>query len=144
MAKISGSFSGRARVQASVTVADAENHDLSLVEVAGSQKTSDPLWNDAQIIYWGTADLLAGTGPQRGYWVNNRASGDRDWGTFEGRITASGQQITMEGTFKWTGGTGKFKGISGGGKYKGRFLSPIEVVNDWDGEYQLASARAAG
>lgn len=144
MAKISGSFSGRARVQASVALTDREDHNLSLVEVAGSQKSSDPLWNDAQITYWGTADLIAGSGPQQGYWVNNRAIGDRDWGTFEGKITASGQQITMEGTFKWTGGTGKFKGISGGGKYKGRFLSPIEVVNDWDGEYQLASAKAAG
>ena len=49
----------------------------------------------------------------------------------------------MEGTFNWTGGSGKFKGISGGGKYKGRFPSPVEVVNDWEGEYEIAQARAA-
>jgi len=144
MTKISGSFSGRVKLQTSVALTDADNHNLGLVEVAGPQKSSDPLWNDAQITYWGTADLVAGNGLQRGYWMNGRPNGDRDWGTFEGKITTSGQQVTMEGTFKWTGGTGKFKGISGDGKYKGRFPSPVDVVNDWDGEYQLVSAKAVG
>ena len=137
MTKISGSFSGGVKAQTSLTVTDADNHNLGLVEVVGPQKSSDPLWNDARITYWGTADLVGGNGLQRGYWTNDRPSGDRDWGTFDGKITTSGQQVTMEGTFKWTGGTGKFKGISGGGKYKGRFPSPVDVVNDWDGEYQL-------
>ena len=123
---------------------DADNHDLSVAEVSGPQKSSDPLWSDARITYWGTADLIAGSGPQRGYWINHRPSGETDWGTYEGKITTSGGQAIMEGTFKWTGGSGKFKGISGGGKYKGRFSSPVDVVNDWDGEYQLAQAKAAG
>jgi hypothetical protein len=48
----------------------------------------------------------------------------------------------MEGTFKFTGGTGKFKGINGSGKYRGHFPSPTDVVNKWDGEYTLASAKA--
>lgn len=137
MTKISGSFSGRVKAQSSLALTDADNHNLGLVEVVGSQKSSDPLWNDARITYWGTADLIAGSGFQRGYWINDHSNGDRDWGTFEGKITTSGQQVTMDGTFKWTGGTGKFKGISGHGKYKGHFPSPVNVVNDWDGEYQL-------
>jgi len=144
MAKITGAFSGRIKVQTAVALTDREGHSLGLVEVEGRQKSSDPLWNDAQITYWGTADLVAGNGSQRGYWINIHTDGDRDWGTFEGRITASGQQVSMEGTFKFTGGTGKFKGISGAGKYKGHFPSAVDVVNDWDGEYQLASAKAAG
>ena len=144
MAKVSGTFSGKVTVQSAVALADAENHALSLVEVAGLQKSSDPLYNDAKITYWGTADLVAGSGPQQGYWVNDHTDGDRDWGTFEGKLTTSGQQVTMEGTYKHTGGTGKFKGMSGGGNYKGHFPSAVDVVNNWEGEYQLVSARAAG
>jgi hypothetical protein len=144
MTKISGSSTGRARVQTSAAIPDAANHELSLAEVEGPQKCSDPLFADARITYWGTADLMAGSGPQRGYWINHHANGETDWGTYEGQISTSGGQVTMEGTYKWTGGSGKFKGISGGGKYKARFTSPTEVINDWQGEYQLVSARAAG
>lgn len=143
MAKITGTFSGRVRAQTSFALSDAANHDLGIVEVSGPEKTSDPLWNDATITYWGTADLVDGSGPQRGYWINNRPSGDADWGTFEGKITTSAGQTSMAGTFKWTGGSGKFKGIRGGGKYKGRFPSAVEVVNNWEGEYQIAKAKAA-
>lgn len=143
MAKITGTFSGRVGAQASVVPSDAANHSLGIVEVSGPQKTSDPLWNDAAITYWGTADLVDGSGPQRGYWINQRPGGESDWGTFEGKITTSAGQTTMAGTFKWTGGSGKFKGISGGGKYKGRFPSAIEVVNDWEGEYTIAKAKGA-
>lgn len=143
MAKISGTFTGRARVQTSLTLADTENHEMSLAEVEGPQKCSDPLWADVRITYWGAADLIAGNGTQGGYWVNRHSNGETDWGTYGGKITTSGGQTTMEGTFKWTGGTGKFKGISGGGKYKGRFTSPVEVINDWEGEYEIAQAKAA-
>ena len=143
MAKISGSFAGRASVQTSVVLPDVADHTLSLAEVSGPQKVSDPLFADARITYWGTADLVAGSGPQSGYWINNRPSGDSDWGTYAGKIITSGGQVTMEGTFKWTGGSGKLKGISGGGNYKGRFPSAVEVVNDWEGEYQIAKAKAA-
>jgi hypothetical protein len=138
MPKVSGSFTGRATMQTTAVIPDSDGHELSLAEVEGPQKSSDPLWSDVRITYWGSADLVAGNGPQRGYWMNRHAHGETDWGTFEGKITTAGAQTTMEGTYKWTGGTGKFKGISGGGKYKGLFTSPTEVINDWDGEYHLA------
>jgi hypothetical protein len=141
--KITGAFSGKIKTQAASMLFHEDNRALTLVEVEGTQKSTDPLWNGAKITYWGTADLVNGTGFQKGYWCNERAGGDRDWGTFDGKITTSGQQVSMEGTFKFTGGTGKFKGLSGGGKYKGHFPSATEVVNNWDGEYTLASAKAA-
>jgi hypothetical protein len=137
MPRISGSFTGRTTMQSTAAIPDSDGHQLGLVEVEGPQKSSDPLWSDARITYWGSADLVAGNGPQRGYWMNRHANGETDWGTFEGKIITTGTQTSMEGTFKWAGGTGKFKGISGGGDYKGRFPSLIEVTNDWDGEYQL-------
>jgi len=141
--KVTGNFSGKIKTQAAATLFHDDNRALTLVEVAGIQTSSDPLFNGAKITYWGTSDLQNGNGPQKGYWCNERTDGDRDWGTFEGKVTASGQQVTMEGTFKFTGGTGKFKGITGGGTYKGHFPSATDVVDQWEGEYTLASAKTA-
>jgi hypothetical protein len=141
--KITGVFSGKVMTQAASALFHEDNHALTLVDVAGTQKSPDPLWNGAKITYYGAGDLVNGNGPQRGYWCNEHADGDRDWGTFEGKITTAGQQVSMEGAFKFTGGTGKFKGLTGGGKYKGHFPSATDVVNNWDGEYTLGSAKTA-
>ncbi len=81
MSTLSGSFAGKARLQTTVALSDSPNHELNLVEVTGSQKSTDAKWNDAKVTYWGIADFVAGSGPQRGYFVNDHADGDRDWGT---------------------------------------------------------------
>jgi hypothetical protein len=141
--KITGSFTGKVRGQSAVTVAHEGNHLLSLVGVAGVQDSPDPLWKGSRIAYWAMADLVNGSGPQKGYYDNEHLDGGHDWGTFEGKITTSGQQVTMEGTFTITGGSGKYQGITGGGKYKGRFPSALDVAMDWEGEYTLAAAKAA-
>jgi hypothetical protein len=144
MPNITGSFSGRAVSQTTVSLHDASNHDMNLMQVTGLQKSSDPDWNDARITYWGAADLIAGNGPQRGYFVNEHADGDRDFGIFEGKITTAGDQVTIEGNWKYTGGTGKFSGITGSGTYQGRATSPTEFENSWEGAYALvAKPRAA-
>jgi len=138
MPNLSGSFCGRAAAYPTIALHDVSNHDLNLIEVRGVQKSPDEQWNNSKITYWGTSDLIAGSGPQRGYFVNDHPDGDRDFGTFEGRIVTSGAEITLEGTWKFTGGTGKFKGLSGGGSYKGRMTSPVEVENTWEGKYEIA------
>jgi hypothetical protein len=144
MPDCSGSFSGGATSQTTISLPDVSNHDLSLLEVRGVQKSTDHNWDNAKITYWGTADLIAGNGPQRGYFVNEHADGDRDFGTFEGKIVTTGVEVTIEGTWKYTGGTGNFQGLTGGGSYKGRMTSPTEVENTWEGTYELAAkARAA-
>jgi hypothetical protein len=144
MPDCSGSFSGGATSQTTISLPDVSNHDLSLLEVRGVQKSTDHNWDNAKITYWGTADLIAGNGPQRGYFVNEHADGDRDFGTFEGKIVTTGVEATIEGTWKYTGGTGNFQGLTGGGSYKGRMTSPTEVENTWEGTYELAAkARAA-
>jgi hypothetical protein len=143
MPNVSGSFSGRATSQSTIALDDISNHDLNLLEVRGVQKSPDEKWNNSKITYWGTADLIAGNGPQRGYFVNEHADGDRDFGTFEGRIASSGEQVTIEGDWKFTGGTGKFKGLTGGGRYKGRLTSPVDVENTWEGTYQIAAQTQA-
>jgi hypothetical protein len=137
MTKVSGSFRAKAHWQATASIPDKGSHDIGVVEIAGRQTSSDPKWNDAAITYWGMADLTDGSGPQRGYFHNAHADGDQDWGSFEGKITTSGQEVTIEGTWEYTGGTGKFQRISGNGSYKGRMTSPTEVAAEWAGEYQL-------
>jgi hypothetical protein len=119
-----------------VSLKDAPDHQLSLVEVAGPQTSSDPLWNGATVSYWGAADLVAGSGTQTGYFINQHTNGDIDSGSFADKITTAGDVVTMEGSWKYTGGTGAFARISGGGTYKGR-ITPTEVRTNWEGTYQL-------
>ncbi len=142
MPNISGSFSGRVSLQTNACLHDAPGHELNLAQVNGSQKSADTNWNGSKITYWGVADLVGGSGKQRGYFVNERADGDRDIGTFEGKITSAGSQVTLEGTYTHTGGTGRFQGLTGGGTYKGRGISPTELEMTWEGAYQLAAAKA--
>jgi hypothetical protein len=143
MPNLSGSFCGRASVQPTLALHDVNDHDLNLLEVRGVQKSPDEKWNDCKITYWGTADLIAGSGPQSGYFVNDHPEGDRDFGTFEGRVLTSGEEVTIEGTWKFTGGTGRFKGLRGGGTYKGRMISPVIVENTWHGQYEIAAKTQA-
>jgi hypothetical protein len=137
MTKVSGSFSGKATWQATASIPDRGTHDLGVMEISGRQTSSDPEWNHAAITYWGMADLTDGSGSQRGYFHNVHVDGDRDWGSFDGKVTTLGQHTTIEGTWQYTGGTGKFQRISGGGTYNGRMTSPTEVATEWAGEYQL-------
>ena len=137
MTKFSASFQGKTTWQASASIPDAGSHDLSVLEIRGPQTSSDPKWNDASITYWGMADLTNGSGSQRGYFHNVHSDGDQDWGSFEGKITTSGEQVTLEGMWQFTGGAGKFQGVTGSGPYKGRMTSPTELAMEWSGEYQL-------
>jgi hypothetical protein len=137
MPQVSGAFSAKTRSQAMVSLQDTPDHEMSLIEVSGPQNSSDPLWSGATVLYWGAADLIAGTGTQTGYFMNRHPNGDVDRGTFQGKITTAAGVVTMEGSWQYTGGTGTFSGITGGGTYKGRITSPTEVQVNWDGTYQL-------
>lgn len=144
MPNFSGSFFAKVTSLTSVSLEDIPNHEIHLLTISGLQKSSDENWKDSRINYWDVGDLVGGNGSQRGYFVNVHANGDRDIGTFEGKVKTAGGQVTIEGTWKYTDGTGQFKGITGGGTYKGRMTSPTEVENTWEGSYQLAAkARVA-
>jgi hypothetical protein len=81
---------------------------------------------------------------QKGYFANERTDGDRDCGTFEGKVITTAQgQTTLEGTWQTTSGTGKFAGVKAGGTYKGRMTSPTEIEMTWEGHYELAASKAA-
>jgi hypothetical protein len=144
MPNVSGSFFGRATSQIVISLEDVPNHEMHLATINGLQTSSDEKWKDSRITYWGVSDLIDGNGSQHGYFVNTHTNGDRDIGTFEGKVITAGGRVTIEGTWKYTDGTGAFKGIIGGGTYKGRMTSSTEVENAWEGTYELAGkARVA-
>jgi hypothetical protein len=143
MPDVNGSFSGKARLQTAVSLTDVAGHELQVAEIRGSQHSNDPNWDKAELTYWGVADIINGNGTQKGYFDNERADGDRDCGTFEGKVTTVQGETTLEGTWQTTSGTGKFTGVKAGGTYKGRVTSPIDIEMTWEGHYELAASKAA-
>jgi hypothetical protein len=123
-----------------MTVADQPNHNLSIGEVNGTQKSEDPLWNDANITYWAITDLLGDGGSQRGYYNNVHGAKGHEWGTFEGKVTGGG--MTVEGTWKIAGGDGEFRDVTGSGNFRTVMKSETDIEATWDGNYELAKAQA--
>jgi len=142
MPAMTGSFSGNIRLQTAISLPDQTNHSLSLAEISGTQKCSDEKWNNATITYWGITDLTEGKGTQHGYFVNAHSESDRDWGTFEAKVTTTDGQTTVEGTWQFTGGSGSFRGLTGDGTFKTRVTSATELEGSWQGAYELAAAKA--
>ena len=142
MTSITGSFSGKVSKQSALPLADQPNHEMSIAEIGGTQKSPDPLWNNSKLTYWGVTDLLDGEGSQHGYFNEVHLDGGRIFGTFEGRVCTAGGGMTIEGSYKYTGGEGKYRGITGGGKFKVVAKYETELDCSWEGNYELAKARA--
>ena len=96
MPSITGTFSGKITKHSAMPLADQHNHEMSIAEVSGTQKSADPLWNNSTITYWGVTDLLEGKGSQHGYYNNVHADKGRDWGTFEGKATVVGGGLSLK------------------------------------------------
>ena len=143
MKHMAGSITGKITQQSSLLPTDQPNHVMNIAEVHGIQKSSDPLWNNAEIAYWGVTDLLDGKGTQHGYYCEDHSGAGRDWGTFDATVTTVGGGMIVEGTYKYVGGDGKYRGITGGGRFKSVMKSETEIECTWDGAYELAKSKAA-
>ena len=137
MLAVSGSFSGTIRTQSVISL-DQPNHSLGVAEVRGTQRSSDPRWNNSSITYWATTDMQGARGVQRGYFLNDHGAAGQDRGSFEGNVSISGTEVIVEGNWQYTGGTGDFAGITGGGTFKVKLTSPTTVEASWQGTYALA------
>jgi hypothetical protein len=84
-------------------------------------------------------ELVEGQGRQRGYFINDDGADGRDWGTFDGKVTTSDAEITIEGSWQFTGGGGKFKDLTGKGTFKNKITSPRAAETSWQGTYGLAT-----
>lgn len=142
MTSITGSFSGKITRHSALTLNDQPNHELSIGEVSGVQSSPDPLWNNANITYWGSTDLLGAQGTQRGYYNNIHGDKGNEWGTFEGKVTVASDGMTVEGTWKIEGGDGDYRGATGNGTFKTVAKSETDVEATWNGSYELAKSQA--
>jgi hypothetical protein len=142
MPSMKGSFSGSITNQSTILLSDQPEHVMSLGEVHGTQKASDPKWDGSRLTYWGVTDLVGAQGNQRGYYDNDHGNAGHEWGSFEGKVTVAGGQMSVEGTWKITGGSGEFRGISGGGTFRTKATSPTTLEASWEGAYELAKAQA--
>jgi hypothetical protein len=77
-----------------------------------------------------------------GYHVTTMSNGDKIYIRFQGNDTMKdGKPNTTEGTWSYTGGTGKLKGIKGKGTYKGQVDSSGNMVAEVEGDYELPAAK---
>lgn len=75
----------------------------------------------------------------RGFFTNTMAGGDMQFGRFNGKtVLKDGAPQTPEGTWTFTGGTGKFKGLEGKGTSKGKGTADGGVTFGIEGEYEPA------
>ena len=86
-----------------------------------------------------TADASGGKSQDRGYVVVTMENGDQAFVRFTGAsmLDKDGRPVSGEGTWTYTGGTGKFKGLKGKGTYKNKGAEDMI-----EGEYMLPAATA--
>ena len=127
-----------------VPVGDRADHVMSLSkdkctwtkgEMAGSQLKDD---DDAII-----SDISGNVARDKGFFVSILASGDKGFGRFEGTTTLKDKApVSAQGTFTFTGGTGKLKGIKGKGTFKGTWNPDGTSAFQLEGEYALPVAKS--
>ena len=76
-------------------------------EIAGLKSTE---WNGAD-----TVDVMGAKFQTRGYGVMTMENGDKAYARYQGAGTVKEGVATSEGTWSYTGGTGKLKGLKGKG-----------------------------
>ncbi len=124
----------------SIDVGDRAGHSLSIsksvctwtkpMEIAGLQT------KDGYDFTYGEASGAKVRGS--GYHVSTMSNGDKIYVRFQGNDTMKdGKPETSEGTWSYTGGTGKLKGIKGKGTYKGKGGTDGSVTYDVEGDYTL-------
>lgn len=139
--KISGALQcGKADPSYTIPVGDRSDHAFAIgktkctwttaPEIAGTQAKDHE--------YTSFADIRGPRGQVRSGAVGTMANGDKNFVTTQGTITVKeGVTQTSEGTWSYTGGTGKLKGIKGKGTYKGKVGADGTMTIEVEGEYQL-------
>jgi hypothetical protein len=126
--------------QHALEVGDRPHHSLMIakskctwtkpMEISGNQTKED--------IGAAFSDITGNKSREHGYVVNTWANGDKSYVRTQGSATLKGETIeSAEGTWSFTGGTGKLKGIKGKGTYKGKGASDASVTYEVEGQYEL-------
>jgi hypothetical protein len=137
--KISGT--GRAVALLSETKMSPGNdakHEIALLRRLDADKGT---LGEAQVSVVNASDYVAGTGTHRGHRVSSFPDGDKAFSSYEGRTktvlkSGASPEVTFEGKWWFTGGTGKLTGLTGGGIYTGG-VSSTGLTYQYEGEYDV-------
>jgi hypothetical protein len=145
--KISGvGTCGKADAQHVIEAGDRAGHVLVAMQVSCTWTTAMEMAGLKSKTYTiaATSDSAGGTSQSRGYVVTTMDNGDKAYIRFQGTGTSKeGGAHTGEGTWSYTGGTGKLKGLKGKGTYKSSGASADATEDQVEGEYTLPEAGAA-
>ena len=101
------------------------------MEIAGTQTKED--------VGTGFDELHGNKSQGHSYVVGAMANGDKMYVRTQGSATLKDGAIeTAEGTWSFTGGTGKLTGIKGKGTYKGKGAADGSATYEVEGEYELS------
>lgn len=107
----------------SFVVDEARKHEITQNVVVSDLKSSNPAFRVKEEWNYGHTDTIDGSGTETGYFIDTHEDGSITYGTYEGRIKTTSKpdgswESASEGTYKYTGGSGKYKNIKGNGTYK--------------------------
>jgi hypothetical protein len=109
-----------------------------MMQTVTMNKTTSPNadWNETMSVDYQQMDQHVESGTHTGYGYNKHKGGDQTFYKYWGTQKASaGGNMSIEGKYEWTGGTGKFKNIKGAGTYTCTG-TPTEATCDWQGEVE--------
>jgi hypothetical protein len=111
---------GKADQQQSMDIGDRTGHALVLVKISCTWTTPLEMGGLKSKDYVATisSDFSGEKGQDRGYVVITMDNGDKAFLRFTGSLTTKDGASTGDGTWTYTGGTGKLRGITGKGTYK--------------------------
>ena len=139
--KISGTLQcAKADPQYAIPVGDRPDHAFTISKAKCTWSTPFEMAGVAARDYEYTAfdDVSGSRARGRSVGIVTMANGDRCFVAVQGTGTVKeGVQQTAEGTWSYTGGTGKLKGIKGKGTYKGKATPDGVFTFEIEGEYQL-------
>jgi len=113
-------------------------HEVSLLRRVDADKGT---LGEAQVSVVNMSDYVSGTGTHRGHRVSSFPDGDKAFSSYEGRTktvlkSGSPSEVTFEGRWWFTGGTGKLTGLTGGGTYTGG-VSSAGLTYQYEGDYEV-------
>ncbi len=139
--KISGTFQcPKPEAQHAIPAADSPGHLFSISKVncnwtkpleLGGTQTKDGTNT-------GFDEIKGNTSKGHGEHVSTAATGEKTFVRYQGSSTLKdGAPQTAQGTWSYTGGTGKLAGIKGKGTYKGKANPDGTITYEVEGEYTL-------
>jgi hypothetical protein len=120
-------ISGKSKRMISETKAapgDTPNHEFAQNVRVDTWTSSNPDFNNVDMVLYEHDDCVAGSCTHRGYAVSVPKDGDQFYTRYEGThrvITKEGGawEVPFEGRIQFTGGTGRYKNLKGDMRYRG-------------------------